>query len=181
MPDWDWAEPRNKFVAEFFRQHSLNCGVGSSDSRGELKWLMRAASAGNIFGKILRGELPSYEVYADDHCYGFLDIYPQAPGHSLLIPRGFSENLFVADEDSLRRLLAAVRRLGPALQRATGAPGLTVLTNTGPEAGQMIEYLHWHLIPRHAGDSVSLHTLGAAADPAELSAMASRIRSELAE
>jgi histidine triad (HIT) family protein len=138
---------------------------------------MREAPPENIFGRILRGELPSYCIYDDAAVFAFLDIYPQAPGHALVIPRSYAENLLVADEAMLVSILRVVQRLATAIQLATGAPGVTVLTNTGLEAGQMIEYLHWHIIPRRKGDEVELHRLGAAAAHGELAAMAERIRS----
>jgi histidine triad (HIT) family protein len=142
---------------------------------------MREAPPDNIFGRILRGELPSYCVYEDEAVYAFLDIYPQAPCHMLVVPRSYSPNLFAAPAEEVQASLAAVRRLAPAVQRAAGAAGVTVLTNTGRDAGQMVEYLHWHIIPRQAGDRVSLHQLGAAADPAQLAETAARIRAALTE
>jgi histidine triad (HIT) family protein len=140
---------------------------------------MRVAPPDNIFARILRNDLPSHRVYEDEGVVAILDIFPQAPGHTLVIPRSYSENLFAADEADLAQSMAAVRRIAPALQRATGAPGLTVITNTGRDAGQLIEYLHWHLVPRFPDDRVSLHRVGAAATAEDLSAMAGRIKHEL--
>lgn len=140
---------------------------------------MREAPADNIFGKILRGELPSYCVYQDNAVYAFLDIYPQSPGHTLVIPRSYSENVLVADEADIAATLAATRRIALVVQRAVSAPGVTILTNTGRDAGQMIEYLHWHIIPRHSGDKVSLSQLGPQASADDLAAIAGRIQQEL--
>jgi histidine triad (HIT) family protein len=140
---------------------------------------MRDAPPDNIFARILRGELPSHRVYEDAAVVAILDIYPQTPGHTLVIPRSYSENLFAAPEADAVAGLRAVRRIAPAVQRATDAPGVTVITNTGREAGQMIEYLHWHIVPRYPHDKVSLHQVGAAAEQPALEAMAERIRREL--
>jgi len=140
---------------------------------------MREAPPDNIFARILRGELPSYQVYADEAVMAILDIYPQTPGHTLVMPRNFSANLFEASAEDAAASLAAVRRLAPAVQRAVQAPGVSVLTNTGRDAGQMIEYLHWHIIPRFPQDKVSLHRIGEAATPNDLQAMAERIRREI--
>lgn len=140
---------------------------------------MREAPADNIFGRILRGEIPSWEVYSDARCYAFLDAFPQAPGHSLVIPRRYSPNIAEVEPEDLAACCAAVQRLIPAIIAATGAKGITVMSNLGREAGQMVEYFHFHLIPRHPGDSVSLYQLGPAASPEEQAAMQARIRAAL--
>lgn len=132
----------------------------------------------NIFVRILRGELPSHAVYSDEDTYAFLDIFPHAPGHTLVVPRIYSEHILEASEREISACLCTVRRLIPAVVAASGAAGATVLTNMGREAGQMVPYLHFHIIPRAAGSK--LHgELGGQADEKELVAMAAKIRAEL--
>ncbi len=121
---------------------------------------MRQAPEGNIFGRILSGELPSWEVYSDDQTYAFLDIFPQNPGHTLVIPRSYAENILESSEAELAACLATVRRLMPAITEAVGAKGVTVLTNTGIAAGQTVPYLHFHIIPRSTSDSISIYNPG---------------------
>lgn len=140
---------------------------------------MREAPADNIFGKILRAEIPSTEVYSDDAVYCFLDLYPQNPGHTLVIPRSYSENICSAQESDIAACLRAVRKLIPAIKAATGAKGASVVSNMGREAGQMVEYLHFHIIPRRPGDDVSFYKLGAEQTPQQLAEMAERIKAEL--
>jgi len=140
---------------------------------------MREAPADNIFGKILRGEIPSTEVYSDNHVYCFLDLYPQNPGHTLVIPRNFSANVLDADEADVVTCLRVVRKLIPAVKAASGAKGVTVVNNMGREAGQMVEYLHFHVIPRHPDDDVSLYKLGEQQTPEQLAAMAAKIKAAL--
>jgi histidine triad (HIT) family protein len=140
---------------------------------------MREAPADNIFGLILRGAIPSTEVYSTSEVYCFLDLYPQNPGHTLVIPRNYSENMLTADEADIAECLRAVRRLVPAIKAATGAKGASVLTNSGREAGQMVEYLHFHIIPRHPGDAVSLYQLGPEQTPGQLAEMAAKIKAHL--
>jgi histidine triad (HIT) family protein len=140
---------------------------------------MDSAHSENIFVRILRGELPSHEVYSDEDTYAFLDIFPHAPGHTLVVPRIFSEHILEASEQELAACLRTVRQLIPAIAAATGAAGATVLTNIGREAGQMVPYLHFHIIPRSAGSK--LHSeQGGQGDDKELAAMAAKIREELA-
>ena len=140
---------------------------------------MREAPADNIFGKILRGEIPSTEVYSDHAVYCFLDLYPQNPGHTLVIPRSYSKNVADASEEEAVVCLRAVRKLIPAIIMATGARGVSVVTNMGRDAGQLVEYLHFHVIPRHPDDSVSFYELGQEQTPTQLEEMAEKIRAEL--
>lgn len=140
---------------------------------------MRPAPSDNIFGMILRGEIPSTEIYSDNHVYCFLDLYPQNPGHTLVIPRDYSANLTDANESDVFTCMRVVRKLIPAIRAATGAAGVSVVTNLGREAGQMIEYLHFHIIPRHPGDDVSFYKLGQEQTPDQLAEMAARIIAEL--
>jgi len=140
---------------------------------------MRDAPADNVFGMILRGEIPSTEVYSDERVYCFLDLYPQNPGHTLVVPRSYSANVADADENDVAACLRAVRRLIPAVKAATGAKGVSLVSNMGREAGQMVEYLHFHIIPRHPGDDVSFYKLGRQQTPEQLAEMAKAIRAEL--
>ena len=140
---------------------------------------MPEAPADNVFAKILNAEIPSTEVFSNDHVYCFLDLFPQNPGHTLVVPRNYSPNLAEAAPADLGACLAAVRLLIPAIQSATGAQGISVVSNKGREAGQMIEYTHFHIIPRHPGDKVSFYELGPQQSQAELEQMAARIKAYL--
>jgi histidine triad (HIT) family protein len=140
---------------------------------------MSAAPEGNIFGKILRGEIPSIPVYEDAEVYAFMDIYPQAPGHVLVIPRNYSPNMGEADPLDVAACMSALQKLIPAIKHASGAGGVTVLANVGSDAGQAVEYTHFHLVPRRPGDTVSLLGPGPAADMEDLKQMAQKIRNEL--
>ena len=140
---------------------------------------MLKAPEGNIFGMVLAGDIPSYEVYSDEACYAFLDIYPQAPGHTLVIPRSFSPNIGAAAPEDVAACAAAVQKLIPAIMDATRTSGVTIISNMGKDAGQMIEYMHFHIIPRRVSDEVSLYTIGPIVSPAELSAMQEKIKAAL--
>jgi histidine triad (HIT) family protein len=129
--------------------------------------------------KILKGEIPSTEVYSDEHVYCFLDLYPQNPGHTLVIPRKYSPNMLEAKAEHIAYCMDAVRKLVPAIQQATGAKGATVQTNIGREAGQMIEYLHFHIIPRHGNDYISYYKLGDEQKPEQLAELAEKIKQHL--
>jgi histidine triad (HIT) family protein len=140
---------------------------------------MANAPADNIFVMILRGELPSVEVWANDQVYCFLDLYPQNPGHTLVIPREYAANYMEASPESIAACWDAIRYLAPALKAASGARGVTVVSNMGREAGQMIEYLHFHVIPRHPKDQLSYYEVGPQQTPEQLEEMAERIKQHL--
>lgn len=102
---------------------------------------------GNIFAKILRGEIPATRVYEDDWAIAFEDINPQAAIHTLVIPRG----RYVSWDDFSARASDAeiagfVRAVG-AVARARGLvePGYRLLANIGRHGGQEVPHLHVHL------------------------------------
>ncbi len=103
---------------------------------------------GNIFARILRGEIPCQRLYEDDHALAFHDISPQAPTHVLVIPKG----AYVSWDDFSARgsdaeIAGFVRAVG-AVARAAGlaAPGYRLLANTGPDSGQEVPHLHVHIL-----------------------------------
>ncbi len=67
-----------------------------------------------IFGKILTGEIPSFKVYEDDYVYAFLDISQVTKGHTLLIPKKASANIFETDEETMKHIGAALPKVANA-------------------------------------------------------------------
>ena len=107
-----------------------------------------------IFCKIIEGEIPSSKVYEDDNCYAFLDIGPLSWGHTLIIPRKHYELITEMPPEEVAALTSVIPKLASAVMKATGAEGLNVLQNNGAIAGQAVDHLHFHLIPRDAGDGL---------------------------
>lgn len=100
-----------------------------------------------IFCRIVAGELPGDIVYEDDRIIAFRDINPQAPVHLLIIPRRHIRSLAdVSPDDTelLGHILQAAKQL--AEQFNVSEPGYRVVTNIGPEGGQVVFHLHFHLI-----------------------------------
>lgn len=101
----------------------------------------------NIFARILRGEIPSTGVYADEWAYAFLDINPQAAIHILVIPKGryVSWDDFAA-KASAEEIAGFVRAVGTvAREHGLVEPGYRLLANIGPHGGQEVPHLHVHL------------------------------------
>jgi len=132
----------------------------------------------NVFAKILRGELPAYKVYEDDHSFAFLDIMPQAEGHTLVIPKYPAENLFDLPAVHLAHTIAATQRVARAVQRAFDAEGIMIAQLSGAAAGQTVFHVHFHILPRSSGVDFRMHARDAA--PAGVLAVhARRVREAL--
>lgn len=105
-----------------------------------------------IFGKILTGEIPSFKVYEDDYVYAFLDISQVTKGHTLLIPKKASANIFDTDEETMKHIGAALPKVANAIKRAFNPDGLNIIQNNGEFADQSVFHIHFHLIPRYEND-----------------------------
>ena len=132
----------------------------------------------NIFAKILRGEIPCHKIHEDAHTLAFMDVMPQADGHALVIPKAASRNLLDADPAALGQLMATVQTVAQAVRKAFGAEGVLIQQFNEPAAGQTVFHLHFHVLPRFAGQQLRPHT-GKMADHALLAAHAARIRDAL--
>jgi histidine triad (HIT) family protein len=105
----------------------------------------------NVFGKILRGELPAHKVYEDDKTFALLDIMPRAPGHTLVVPKASVRTILDIEPDDLAHLIKAVQRIARAAVKAFAADGLTVQQFNEPAGGQVVFHVHFHVIPRKIG------------------------------
>jgi len=132
----------------------------------------------NIFAKILRGEIPCHKVYEDDQAFAFMDIMPQADGHTLVLPKSPSRNLLDAEPSTLAAVMPAVQKIARAVQSVFEAEGVLVKQYNEAAAGQTVFHLHFHVIPRNAGIGLKPHT-GEMADHAVLAKQAEALRKAL--
>ena len=132
----------------------------------------------NIFARILRGEIPCHKVYEDETTLAFMDVMPQVDGHTLVIPKAPSRNLLDADPAVLGPLMANVQKIARAARKAFGADGVLVKQYNEPAAGQTVFHLHFHVMPRKAGEDIRPHT-GRMADHGLLAQHAGMIRAAL--
>ncbi len=102
-----------------------------------------------IFTKIIKREIPAQIVYEDEHTLAFLDIAPNSPGHTLVIPKKPFVNIFDIDQETFAQTMKTVRKIAPAVRDAVGAQGVHINSNHGEAAGQEVPHLHFHIIPRH--------------------------------
>ena len=104
------------------------------------------------FCQIANGEIPAHVVHRDEEVVAFLDRAPLLPGHVLVIPVRHVETLDDLPDSLLAPVLAAVRRTSVAVQKALGAEGSFVATNT--RVSQSVPHLHVHVVPRNKGDGL---------------------------
>ena len=128
-----------------------------------------------IFCKIVAGQIPSAKVLETDSAIAFLDINPVAPGHVLLVPKEHSTTLVHTAPAVLAAIAGELPRLARAVLTATGAPGLNLLQNNGREAGQVVNHIHFHLIPRKPGDPFRVHWPAGKYEGTALEEMRSRV------
>ncbi len=132
----------------------------------------------NIFAKILRGEMPAVKVYEDDDTLAFMDVMPQSPGHTLVVPKTAAENLYDLPAEAAAAVLRTVQKLAPAVRDAMGADGIMLNQFNGPAAGQTVFHFHMHIVPRFDGVPLRRHS-GDMEDPEKLAAHADKIRALL--
>ncbi|WP_105429856.1 HIT family protein [Neorhizobium sp. T6_25] len=118
----------------------------------------QAYDSNNIFGKILRGEIPCHRVYEDDDTLAFMDVMPQSHGHLLVVPKAPSRNILDADPAVLSKVIPVVQKLARAAKEAFEADGITVIQFNEPAAGQTVYHLHFHVVPRYEGQPLKPHS-----------------------
>jgi histidine triad (HIT) family protein len=111
---------------------------------------------GCIFCRIVAGELPSRQVYADDHAIAFLDINAWHRGHTLVIPRRHVVDL-VAGDPSLPEIAPAIDAVARMLKARLAPDGINILSSAGVVAGQTVFHAHVHVIPRYADEPGFAH------------------------
>lgn len=127
----------------------------------------------SIFTKIISGEIPCYKIAEDDDFYAFLDINPNAKGHTLCIPKKEVDKVMDLPEATYMGLMAFSRKVGMAIEAAIDCKrvGMTVI-------GLEVPHVHVHLIPLNGmGDATFQHKIALTED--EFKAIAEKIRSKL--
>lgn len=128
-----------------------------------------------IFMKIIQREVPADIVYEDEDTLAFLDIHPNNPGHTLVVPKKPCRDIFDIDDETLAAVWRTVKKVARAVRDVTGAEGLNINTNNGSAAGQVVFHYHVHVIPRFANDGYRLWK-GKEYSPGEAEKMAEKIR-----
>lgn len=113
-----------------------------------------------LFCSIVDKKIDAYTIYEDDDALSFLDIYPQSPGHSVIIPKRHMETFLDMRDDEIEKYWKAVQNTLKQLDEKLGADGFTIGINHGKVSGQSISHLHCHIIPRYKEDKGgSIHSV----------------------
>ena len=132
-----------------------------------------------IFCKIASGLIPATKGYEDEVVVAFLDIGPVSDGHTLVMPRKHVEQVHSCPPELLGEIWTRLSEIAGAIVSATGADGYNVLCNNGRAAGQIVDHLHFHIVPRKAGDGVFTQWPSYKYAQGKAEAIAAKIKSKL--
>jgi len=134
-----------------------------------------------LFCKFIRKEIETVTVYENEHVLAFLDINPAGTleGHTLVIPKKHFSDIFEVDEAELCEIIKAVRKIAKVIKKVSGAEGINIIQNNGKTAGQAINHIHFHIIPRITGDGIRLDENRRNTKPLELATVAKAIKEQI--
>ncbi|MBP6866501.1 MAG: HIT family protein [Candidatus Pacebacteria bacterium] len=107
-----------------------------------------------IFCKIIRGEIPSDKVYEDENVFVFLDINPVNKGHTLIIPKKHSTNVYDIEAEDLSNVIKTAQKIAITLKQVLNMDGVNIHMNNEKSGGQAVFHTHIHVIPRYADDGL---------------------------
>jgi len=114
----------------------------------------------NIFAKIIKGDVSCVKVLENEFILAFMDVMPQAPGHTLVIPKCKTTNLLDLPEEYFPHLMGATQKIAKSIKKVYSPAGVMVLQLNGSEAGQTVFHLHFHIIQRRGGLNYKFHSSG---------------------
>jgi len=113
-----------------------------------------------VFCKIIKKEIPNLTIYEDDSILAFLDIFPHALGHTVVVSKKHFENLWDMSVEDFQILSAGLRAAAGRIQAKLKPDGMNIGINNGQIAGQAVPHVHWHIIPRYKNDGGgSIHSI----------------------
>lgn len=139
----------------------------------------RPSDANCVFCKIVAGDVPCHKVYEDEQVLAFLDIAPLSAGHTVIIPKAHHVTLDQLPAEALAALGRAAGTVGPAVADSVDCDGWNVLQNNGEAAGQVVMHVHFHIIPRTAGDNLGYRWPAGKLDHDKAPQLAEAIRGRL--
>ena len=107
-----------------------------------------------LFCKMVAGQIPVTKIYEDEVVLAFLDIGPISDGHTLVIPKQHFEKLHDCPAELLGQVGLRLGKIAGAVAAAMNSDGYNLLFNNSRAAGQLIEHLHFHIVPRSVSDGV---------------------------
>jgi len=132
-----------------------------------------------LFCKMVAGKIPVKKIYESEDVLAFLDIGPISDGHTLVVPKQHFEKLHDCPPELLGRVASRLGKIARAVTTAMNSDGYNVLSNNGRAAGQLIEHLHFHIIPRNTGDGLFGQWLAYKYEQGNIEVIAEKIRKNL--
>ena len=105
-----------------------------------------------VFCKIVAGQIPAKVVRQNARAMAFLDAFPLASGHTLVVPKSHSAKVQDMEKEDAVAVFALVHEITSAVESAAGTSASTIAIHNGSEAGQEVPHVHVHIIPRRQGD-----------------------------
>lgn len=133
---------------------------------------------GNIFAKILRGEIPCVKVHENDKTLAFMDVMPEAEGHVLVVPKEAAENILDLSVEGMTAMMTTTQKIAMAIDTALKPDGILLKQYNRAPAGQSIFHVHFHIVPRWQGLGLAPHGK-VMVDAQILEPIAAKIRSAL--
>ena len=128
----------------------------------------------NIFSKILSGDAECVKVLENNFILAFMDVMPQSPGHTLVIPKYKTKDFLDLPPKSFPHILDATQKIARSIKKVYSPSGVMILQLNGAEAGQTIFHLHFHIIQRAEGLNYQFHS-SKVSDPEVLEKEAQKI------
>ncbi len=110
-----------------------------------------------IFCKIISGKEKSWKVYENDLVVAFFDIFPEALGHILIVPKKHFQDIFDIEDEYLERIASVSKKIAIALKKSLGIKDINLIHGTGKNAQQDIFHFHLHVWPRSKKDRIQLN------------------------
>lgn len=128
----------------------------------------------SIFSKIIAGEIPSYKISENEHCFAFLDIFPLQKGHVLVVPKKEVDKLFDLDSESYQELMKFSRKIARAIEMSfdCNRVGMAVV-------GLEVPHAHVHLIPISKMDDMNFANPKLKLESSNFEEIAEKIRKNL--
>ena len=101
----------------------------------------------SIFSKIIARDIPCYKIAESEDFIAFLDVFPLKKGHTLVVPKKHSENIFDIEKDDLKQVIFASKEIAQKM-RDLGCAGVNIYNNNGAVSGQIVFHFHIHIVPR---------------------------------
>ncbi len=131
-----------------------------------------------IFCKIVKGEAPSKKVYEDKDTIAFLDINPATSGHTLIIPKKHFATIHDIDGTHLEKIMNVAKTMADRAKNRLKADGVNVLQSNGRHAGQLVDHIHVHVIPRYENDNITIRFPRAQLSEEEMKKVQDKLKEE---